>query len=268
MPIFDDLRRCGVFGSVLVILAAAACSSSDESVYIEKPVDDLYNTAMNDMEDDEFKKAAKAFDEVERQHPYSPWATKAQLMAAYAYYQANEYDDAVIALDRYIDLHPGSPDIAYAYYLRALSHYEQISDVKRDQEQTVKAKQSLEDLLARFPGSPYARDARVKLELTIDHLAGKEMVIGRYYQGQNLYLAAINRFRTVVEVYSTTTHAPEALLRLTECYAALGLEAEARNMAAVLAYNYPGSDWYADAYALVGGPGGAPTRSRSWYEFW
>ncbi|MCU0837244.1 MAG: outer membrane protein assembly factor BamD [Rhodospirillales bacterium] len=264
----EVLRRYRILGAVAAVTIVAACGSSDEKPYVERPVDELYNTAMNEMEIEEYKKAAKSFDEVERQHPYSPWARKAQLMSAYAYYQANEYDDAIIALDRYIDLHPGSPDIAYAYYLRALSHYEQISDVNRDQEQTIKAKQALEDLLARFPQSKYARDARVKLDLTIDHLAGKEMVIGRYYQGQNLYLAAINRFRTVVEQYSTTTHAPEALLRLAECYSALGLEEEARNMAAVLGYNYPGSEWYADAYNLVGGSAGAPVRSRPWYSFW
>jgi outer membrane protein assembly factor BamD len=260
-----SLRR---FAALALIVTALGCSSDDEDVYVERPVDELYNVAMNQMEEEEYKKAAKSFDEVERQHPYSPWASKAQLMAAYAYYQANEYDDAIITLDRYIDLHPGGPDIAYAYYLRALSYYEQISDVQRDQEMTVKAKQALEDLLARFPNSVYARDARVKLDLTIDHLAGKEMVVGRYYQSQKMYLAAINRFKVVVEQYSTTTHTPEALLRLAECYSALGLNAEARNMAAVLAYNYPGSDWYADAYALVGGAGGAPAPSRPWYQFW
>lgn len=268
MPTDVCRARCYRLLAAVVLLLVAACSSDEEAPYVEKPVDVLYDTAMKDMEDEEYKKAAKAFDEVERQHPYSPWARKAQLMSAYAYYQANEYDDAIIALDRYIELHPGSPDIDYAYYLRAISYYEQISDVNRDQEQTVKAKLALEDLLARFPNSKYARDARVKRDLTIDHLAGSEMVIGRYYQEQSLYLAAINRFRTVVEQYSTTTHAPEALLRLTECYTALGLEAEARNMAAVLGYNYPGSDWYADAYALVGGAGGAPAPSRPWYAFW
>jgi outer membrane protein assembly factor BamD len=268
MPRPLRLPGCRVLAAVAIALAAAGCGSTGEKPFVEKPVDELYNTAMNDMDNQDYKKAAKAFDEVERQHPYSLWATKAELMSAYAYYQANEYDDALIALDRYIDLHPGGPDLAYAYYLRALCHYEQISNVERDQEQTLEAKQALEDLLARFPDSKYASDARLKLDLTIDHLAGKEMVVGRYYEQRELYLAAINRYRTVVEQYKTTTFVPEALLRLTECYTALGLDGEARKIASVLAYNYPASTWYADAYKLVGGSEGAPVPKRSWASFW
>lgn len=262
------IARCRALVGAAALIVVAACSSTDEEPYVERPVEELYNVAMDDMEEGLYKKAAKGFDEVERQHPYSPWATKARLLAAYAHYQANEYDDAILALDRYIELNPGGPDVPYAYYLRALSYYEQIADVERDQEPTLKAKRALEDLIARYPNSPYARDARLKLDLTIDHLAGREMVVGRFYQKQGFYLAAINRYRTVVEEYSTTTHAPEALLRLTECYVALGLDNEARNMAAVLGYNYPGSEWYADAYALVGGAGGTPRPSRPWYAFW
>lgn len=252
----------------IAVVAMIGCSSDDKEKYVEEPVDVLYNKAIRKMNEEDYKKAAKDFDEVERQHPYSPWATQAQIMAAYAYYQGNQYDDAILTLDRFIELHPASPEVPYAYYLRALSYYEQISSVERDQEMTEKAKRALEDLIARYPDSKYARDARVKLDLTIDHLAGKEMTIGRYYLQRQFYLAAINRFRTVVEQYQTTTHVAEALLRLTEAYTALGLDNEARNVASVLAYNYPGTEWYADAYALVGGAGGAPVPAQPWYQFW
>jgi outer membrane protein assembly factor BamD len=197
--------------------------------------------------------AAESFDEVERQHPYSVWATKAQLMAGYAHYEANKYDEAIIALERFIQLHPGNRDIAYAHYLKALSYYEQISDVSRDQLATERARQSLQELIRRFPNSKYARDARLKLDLTLDHLAGKEMEIGRYYLRKDQYLAAINRFRHVVDRYQTTTHVPEALHRLAEAYSALGVTVEAQRNAAVLGHNYPGSEWYIDSYKLVAG---------------
>lgn len=238
--------------AALIALTMAACSS-DKEVYVERPVDDLYNDAMNNLEDGDYKRSAKLFDEVERQHPYSPWATKAELMSAYAYYKADMYDEAIGALDRYIELHPASPDVPYAYYLKGLSYYERISDIHRDQEMTQSAKKIFEELVARYPTSEYARDARLKIELCNDHLAGKEMTIGRYYETRGHYLAAINRFRAVISQYQTTTHVPEALLRLTESYTALGLTDEARRTAAVLGHNFPGSDWYVDAYKLVGG---------------
>lgn len=233
-------------------LFLGACASDDKDVYVERPVDELYNDAMNNMAEGDYKKSAKLFDEVERQHPYSPWATKAQLMAAYAHYKADEYDEAIAAADRYIELHPANPDVAYAYYLKGLSYYERISDIQRDQEMTVDAKKVFEELVSRFPDSEYARDAKIKIELCNDHLAGKEMTVGRFYLTRGYYLAAINRFKTVVSTYQTTTHVPEALLRLTEAYTALGLTEEARQTTAVLGYNFPGSDWYADAYKLVG----------------
>ena len=238
--------------AALLALAIVACSS-DKDAYVERPVDELYNDGMNKLEDGDYKKSAKLFDEVERQHPYSPWAMKAELMAAYAYYKADMYDEAITALDRYIELHPASPDAPYAYYLKGLSYYERISDIHRDQEMTTSAKKVFEELVSRYPNSQYARDARLKIELCNDHLAGKEMTIGRYYETRGHYLAAINRFRTVVDQYQTTTHVPEALLRLTESYTAVGLTDEARRTAAVLGYNFPGSEWYADAYKLVGG---------------
>jgi len=232
------LSGCGLFGS-------------DEEEYVERPPEELYNTGLGFMQEREFNKAAKAFDEVDRQHPYSPWATKAQLMAGYAHYLQDEYDDAIIAFDRFIELHPGNEDVAYAYYMKSLSYYEQIVDVGRDQKNTQLAFDALSEVVNRFPGTNYARDAALKLDLARDHLAGKEMEVGRFYLERKQYLAAINRFRNVVERYQTTTHTPEALLRLTECYLALGIKDEAQAAAAVLGYNYPGSDWYADSYALL-----------------
>jgi len=255
-------RRLGL--ALAAVLFLAACSTPKEE-YVEQPVEDLYNKAMNLLSAGAYEPAAKAFDEVERQHPYSVWATKAQLMAAYANYQANVYDEAILAAKRFIDLHPGNRDISYAYYLVALSYYEQISDVGRDQKMTELALQSLEEVVRRFPNTEYARDAKLKIDLTRDHLAGKEMEIGRFYLKRGEYIAAINRFRAVVERYQTTTHVPEALLRLTEAYLAIGVTEEAQTAAAVLGYNYPGSDWYLDAYALLTGVDLRPKVSkRSW----
>jgi outer membrane protein assembly factor BamD len=232
-------------------LLPVACSSTSKDTYVEKPVEDLYNAAMDQLLDESYDKAAKSFDEVERQHPYSVWATKAQLMSAFALYEAGKYDDSIVAADRFIQLHPGHRDIAYAYYLKALDYYVQIADVARDQKATEQALASLTEVMRRFPDSKYGRDARLKIDLARDHLAGKEMEIGRYYERQGSYLAAINRFKRVVDTYQTTTHAPEALNRLTECYLALGLTDEAQRTAAVLGYNYPGSPWYSDTYALL-----------------
>ena len=215
------MRKLAIIAAALGAFALASCGDKKDD-YVERPVDKIYNKAVDDLQDGLNKTAAKEFDEVERQHPYSAWATKAQLMSAYAYYQGNDYDQAVMALERFIQLHPGSRDIAYAYYLKALCYYEQISDVKRDQSITQKAMDSLDEVIKRFPESRYARDARLKYDLTRDHLAGKEMTIGRYYERQGTYLAAINRFRRVIDGYQTTTHVPEALHRLTECYLALG----------------------------------------------
>jgi len=236
-----------------MVLALGACSGTPENTYVEAPVEDLYNGAMDALLADDVQGAIKLFDEVERQHPYSVWATKAQLMGAFARYRGNRYDDAVGALDRFIQLHPGNRDVVYAYYLKALSYYEQITDVGRDQETTALARAALDELVRRFPDSRYARDAKLKLDLTLDHLAGKEMEIGRYYLTRKQYLAAINRFRRVIDLYQTTTHVPEALHRLTEAYLALGLEDEAKKTASVLGHNYPGSEWYTDSYALLTG---------------
>lgn len=250
-------------------LALMACSGNKaEEKYEEVAVEKLYNTAVDLLEQGKYGEASTQFDEVERQHPYSNWATKAQVMAAYSLYQANKYDEAVVALDRFIQLHPSNKDADYAYYLKGLCYYEQISDVGRDQMMTQLALKTLDELTTRFPTSQYARDAKLKIELTYDHLAGKEMDIGRYYQAKGQYLAAINRFDAVVKKYQTTTHTPEALLRLVECYMALGLHAEAKKSAAVLGHNFPGSSWYVDAYALLEDPTIREPDQKPWYKPW
>ena len=234
-------------------LSLGGCAGGDEEdvAYVERPVEDIYNEAMDAMEAGKYAAAAKSFDEVERQHPYSKWATKAQIMAGYAHYMNGKYDDAIIALDRFIDLHPGHKEAAYAWYLKGLSYYEQISDVARDQRMTEGALDAFGNLVRRFPDSNYARDARLKIELAQDHLAGKDMDVGRYYLRAGHHLAAIGRFRSVVEKWGTTTHVPEALHRLTEAYMALGVVEEARFTAAVLRHNFPDSEWYRDSWALL-----------------
>jgi outer membrane protein assembly factor BamD len=230
------------------LLGCAACSSTEEEdTYVEQ----IYNSAVDALTQERYFTAAREFDEVDRQHPYSVWATKAQLMSAYAHYQNNRYDDAIIGLDRFIQLHPSNRDVAYAYYLKALCYYEQISDVQRDSKMTELALRAFDEVIRRFPETSFARDARLKIDLTYDHLAGKEMEVGRFYLKRGHYVGAINRFRTVVDKYQTTSHVPEALHRLVESYLALGLTEEARKVAAVLGYNYPGSPWYNDSYALV-----------------
>lgn len=230
-----------------------------------KPIADLYNKGLDNLKGRNYRTAAESFAEVERQHPYSSWATRSILMQAYAQYMRNSYDDAMTAAQRFITLHPGHKDAPYAYYLMALSQYEQINDVRRDQTATEKALLALDEVSRRFPDSPYARDAAAKAVLARDHLAGKEMEIGRYYQGKNAHLAAINRFKTVMTKYQTTTHTPEALYRLTETYLALGIQSEAQTAAAVLGHNFPSSQWYKDAFALLKGEGLEPVESRqSW----
>ena len=253
------------FAALAAVALLAACSGSEEAPYVERPAEQIYNDAMDKLLVRDYFFATPEFEEVERQHPYSVWATKAQLMAAYSYYQQNKYDDAVSALDRFIDLNPSHPDIAYAYYLKALCYYEQIVDVGRDQQVTQYALQTLDEVVKRFPNSKFSRDAQLKIDLANDHLAGKEMEIGRYYLQRNHQLAAIGRFRRVVDNYQTTTHVPEALHRLTEAYLTLGLTEEAEKTAAVLGHNFPGSEWYQDSYAnLAGGDYAEGAFKRSW----
>ncbi len=253
---------------VLCMLSVAACSStkkedggdgksapaaSDTLAEKQESVEKMYNDAARTLDDGKYFEAAKLFDDVDRQYPYSSWATKAQLMAGYSHYKNLKYDDAILALDRFIELHPGDENTPYAYYLKALCYYEQISDVRRDQKMTEMALENLQQVTDRFPESRYAKDAKLKIDLTMDHLAGKEMEIGRYYLYRKEYQAAINRFQKVAEGYQTTTHVPEALHRLTECYMSLGIVDEAKKTAAVLGHNYPNSSWYKDTYALLNG---------------
>lgn len=236
------------------MLVLAGCSSDKDGkdkMLPERPAADMFNEAMQATKDGEYAKANQLFDEVERQHPYSDYATQAQIKSAESSYQALRYDDAIIALDRFIELHPGHPNVDYAYYMKAMCYYEQITDVRRDQQMTKDALEALDVVVTRFPDSKYARDAQLKRDLTLDHLAGKEMEIGRYYLSRNEINAAINRFLTVVKDYQTTTHVPEALHRLVESYTILGLKDEATRVAAVLAYNFPGSKWYEDTYDLL-----------------
>lgn len=233
-------------------LPLAGCASdATQAEYVERPVEQIYADAVEQLDEKEWFAAALQFDEVERQHPYSVWARRALLMSAYCYYQANRYDQAIDAADRFIQLHPGNKDAPYAFYLKAVSLYEQITDVGRDQKKTQDALTALQDIQQRYPTTEYARDAKLKVDLAYDHLAGKEMDIGRYYLRSGQYISAINRFRIVIEKYQTTSHTPEALERLTEAYLALGVVKEAQTAAAVLGYNYPGSDWYQDAYNLL-----------------
>ncbi len=247
------MRFKNLFLSVLVIFTVSACSGNDKT----KPevetasVEALYEKASNAMEAEDYIDATKYFEEIERQHPYSQWSARAQLMGAYSSYLDQRYDDAVISLDRYIQLHPGAKDVDYAHYLKALSFYEQISDVRRDQEMTIEAVKALNTLINRFPNSEYTRDAVLKRDLTFDHLAGKEMDVGRYYLNRGHVNAAINRFRSVVVNFQTTSHVAEALHRLVEAYMTLGLRTEAMQVAAVLGHNYPGSEWYQRSYALM-----------------
>lgn len=248
------MRAYRVVLSIAMVFLLFACSSGEQKPLQdvqEDTVESLYNEAAAALDNKRYNEASRLFDEVERRHPYSQWATQAQLMSAFSSYKSQRYDEAVLALDRFVELHPGSKDIDYAYYLRALCFYEQISDVRRDQEMTSFALQALETLIRLYPNSKYARDANLKLDLTLDHLAGKEMEIGRYYINRGHINAAINRFLVVVKEYQTTTHTAEALHRLVEAYLTLGLKDQATRIASVLGYNYPGSKWYERSYKLL-----------------
>lgn len=245
-----------------VVATLAACSSSEEDRYIARDVETLYSIGYNALLKRQWGLAAGAFDEVERQHPYSVWARRAQLMGTYANYMANEYDNAILSAERFLALHPGNENAAYAHYMIAISQYEQISDVYRDQRMTEQAAQALTEVMRRYPGTDYARDARIKRDLVLDQLAARDMDVGRYYLSDGQYLAAIGRFRNVVDSFGTTSHVPEALHRLVECYTALGILPEARKYAAVLGYNHPGSKWYQYSWAMMTGEDFVPTEEE------
>ena len=256
----DHARGGRARAAGLAVLAAMACAVAGcaghgdkhkDTAYVARDVESLYIAAKQRLDGGEPKVAAALFDEVERQHPYSPWARRAELMGAFSYYAARDYAKAIETAQRFLSVHPGNKDAAYAYYLIAQCYYEQVSDVTRDQKDTQQTLSALNELIRRYPDSRYAEDARLKIDLVTDHLAGKEMDIGRFYERSGKWLAAGIRFRNVVDGYQTTSHAPEALFRLVETNLTLGLYDEAQKNAAVLGANYPGSVWYARAYKLI-----------------
>ena len=234
-----------------VPLAGCATKSKGDTAYVARDVNSLYAAAKRSLDRRDYEAAAKMFDEVERQHPYSVWARRAQLMSAYSYYVGRKYTDAISSARRFVTIHPGNAEAPYAYYLIAMSYYQQMEDVTRDQAITQQASAAFGELVRRYPQTRYAADARLKLDLINDHLAGKEMEVGRFYQRSGNWLAASLRFREVVDKYQTTSHTPEALERLVESYLALGVPEEAKKAAAVLGANYPGSKWYKRAFALI-----------------
>jgi outer membrane protein assembly factor BamD len=240
--------------AVLVALSVSACAGKRKKptmAYEERPVELLYSTGANRLDRGSWNEAVDYFREVERQHPYSEWSRRSILMTGYAHYQGNQYNEAISDADRFIGLYPGNPSASYAYYLKAVCYFEQIVDVNRDQAATEQALAALRDVVQRYPNSEYAQDARLKIDMVNDQLAGKEMTIGRYYLKNGQTLAAIGRFRTVVDRHQTTSHTPEALYRLVESYLTLGLLDEAKRNGAVLGYNFPGDPWYAEAYKLL-----------------
>jgi outer membrane protein assembly factor BamD len=257
--------------SVLAVTACAGNRARPRLAYEERPVELLYNTGYQRLQRHRWSDAIDYFQEVERQHPYSEWSRRAILMQIYAYYQNNNYAEAIAASDRFIQLFPGNPSAAYAFYMKAVCNFEQITDVGRDQGYAEQALAGLRDVARRYPGTPYAIDATVKIDMVNDQLAGKEMTIGRYYQRASQPLAAINRYKTVIdnESFQRTSHTPEALYRLVEVYLSIGLKDEAMRNGAVLGFNYPGSPWYAEAYALLTEQGQRPevapeARRESW----
>lgn len=247
----------------LALLAAAASAlvltsgcagrggKAKDTAFVARDVDTLYVAAKDKLDRGDTKLAAALFDEVERQHPYSPWARRAQLMSAFSYYVAKDYTKAIQSAQRFLSIHPGNRDAPYAYYLIGLSYYEQISDVDRDQKITTQALTAMNEVVRRYPNTRYAADARLKIDLINDHLAGKEMEIGRFYERSGRWLAASLRFRNVIETYQTTSHTPEALFRMVETNLVIGAQEEAQKYAAVLGANYPGSEWYQKAYGLM-----------------
>ncbi|MBY0500705.1 MAG: outer membrane protein assembly factor BamD [Alphaproteobacteria bacterium] len=259
------LKIAGI--ATLVLLVGCI---DNEKPYVEKPAAELYSKGYEHILKNDYKDAAENFDEVERQHPYSEWATRGQLMSSYANYLNGDYDKAIGTLDSFIQLHPGYKHIDYAYYLKSLCYYDRILAVTRDQKNTYEALSALATVVKKFPNTKYGRDAQLKMDLVYDHLAGKEMTVGRYYMRQGFYLPAINRFQTVIDAYQRTTHVPEALHRLVECYLVVGLKKEAQTVAAVLGHNYPGSEWYADTYFILKGedlrPQWIKVEDGSWVE--
>jgi len=249
LPAKQTSAEPNVISQKKILLLAAYCillgctSTPEIEEQVEQPVGILYQDALGSAIDGNAKDAASKFEEVERQHPYSELATRAQIMAAWSFYEANEYNRAVVALERFIELNPADPMVDYAFYLKALCFYEQIVDVERDAEMTKLALNAFEELVRRFPESDYARDGQLKIDLTKSHLAGKEMAVGRFYLKREQYVAALRRFDNVVKTYKTSNQVPEALYRTAEVYYALGLPDQSERIYEVAKYNYPESIW-------------------------
>ena len=250
-------RRTGAIFLSAALMSLTACGGGrgaegviDRS-YVARDVGTLYTYGREQLDIGRYILAAQIFDEVERQHPYSVWARRAMLMSAFSYYAGKDYTKSIAAANRFLSLHPGNKDAPYAYYLQALSLYEQIEDVERDQQITFQTLGAMNEVIRRYPDTPYAADLRLKRDLVEDHLAGKEMEIGRFYMKRHEYIAAVKRFEAVVDNFQTTSHAPEALHRMVESYLLLGIPDEARKTAAVLGHNYPQSDWYERSYDLI-----------------
>jgi outer membrane protein assembly factor BamD len=257
---FPGLAVCALLAGLL-----AGCADDKNAIAPDEPADKLYNEGLTLLNKKEFVDSAKKFEEVDRQHPYSDWGRKSLLMAAFAYYEGGKYDDTIMAAKRYVTLHPGSSDAAYAQYLMASAYFDQIPDVTRDQARTERAMQVLAEVARKYPDTEYAESAKKKIEVARDQLAGKEMMVGRFYLEKRDFIGAINRFKAVVTQYQTTRHVEEALMRLTECYMALGIVPEAQTAAAVLGHNFPSSPWYHDAYKLVQTGGAEPRENKdSW----
>ena len=254
MSIFSNSSfgfRLATISAALLVLSACGSNRKEKLAYVERPAELIYNQAVNQMDQSDWADAKLLFQEVERQHPFSKWARRSMLMSAYASYRSADHEESIAQAQRFIGLHPGSDSAPYAYYLIAINYYDQIYDVGRDQATTVSAEASLQQVVRRYPDSDYARDSRLKLQLTHDHLAGKEMDIGRYYLKDNQHLAAIGRFKTVVTEYETTSQTEEALHRLVESYVSIGVIQEAKLVGSVLGHNYPNSEWYKDSYDLL-----------------
>lgn len=260
-----SLSRLLLLTALAIPLGACSLFNKDDIVP-DEPAEKLYNEGVYLLNQrKEYKDAAKKFEEVERQHPYSEWARKSLIMTAYARYESREYDESVTAARRYVTLHPGSPDAAYAQFLIGSSYFDQIPDITRDQGRAERAIAALEEVIRKYPSSEYATSAKRKIEIARDQMAGKEMMIGRWYLDRKDFTGAINRFKIVVTQYQTTRHVEEALTRLTECYMALGVVSEAQTAAAVLGHNFPDSRWYVDAYRLVKSGGLEPSMAKdSW----
>jgi outer membrane protein assembly factor BamD len=254
MIAFPTRRAALLAAGIIPMLLVAGCAKNQnraDTQYVARDVSTLYMAGKQRLDSGRFDQAAVLFDEVERQHPYSPWARRAQLMSAFSYYASRDYTKSIQSAQRFLSIHPGNRDAPYAYYLISLCYYEQISDVTRDQKITLQSYAALNELIRRYPDSRYAADARLKLDLVNDHLAGKEMEVGRFYQRRREWIAATLRFRKVIDQYQATSHTPEALERLVESYLALGIPEEAKRAAAVLGKNYPDSVWYGRAYKLM-----------------